>query len=455
MVLLPAPKPMLTIPRLSRAAARIAAALAVIALSSCHSAGGAALSDPPDLGLFREVIRQVEGSYVAPVGRGTLIEDALKGMLTRLDPHSDYMDEQQYRQLMSAAHGEFGGIGVELTLQGAVPQVIAPIDGTPAANAGIQPGDRIVRVDGQATAGMDSEEIVKRLRGAVGSRVVLTIARGQQPPFEVPLVRAIIHVQSVKAQLKPNQIGYIRISTFAENTPADVAAALARLKQEAHGRLYGLVLDLRNDPGGLLDSAVAVAGDFLDGGIVVTTRGRDQNDNHTYTAPVGGDLLRGKPIVVLINSASASAAEIVAGALQDHRRVTVMGTRSFGKGSVQSIIPLDGHGALRLTTALYYTPSGRSIQGQGISPDIVVRLPSDEQVADAVVSYESDLYGALKNGGTLTGGGKRAGAAAASTANDRPINPLLIGTDNDAQLSAALDYLRHGARRGVTAQRRG
>jgi carboxyl-terminal processing protease len=446
---------MLTISRLSRAAARLAAALAVVALGSCQSAGSAALSDPPDLGLFREVIKQVEGSYVAPVDRGTLIEDALKGMLTRLDPHSDYMDEQQYRQLMSAAHGEFGGIGVELTLQGAVPQVIAPIEGTPAANAGVQPGDRIVKVDGEATAGMGAEEIVKRLRGGVGSRVVLTIARGQLSPFEVTLTRAIIHVVSVKAQLKPNRIGYIRISTFAENTPADLAAALARLKQQAHGKLYGLVLDLRNDPGGLLDSAVAVSGDFLDGGIVVTTRGRDHSDNHTYTAPVGGDLLRGKPIVVLINSASASAAEIVAGALQDHRRVTVMGTRSFGKGSVQSIIPLDGHGALRLTTALYYTPSGRSIQGQGIAPDIVVRLPKDQQVANAIVSYESDLYGALKNGGSLTGGGKRPNGGAEGTADDHPINPILIGTDNDAQLAAALDYLRQGARRGETVRPRG
>jgi carboxyl-terminal processing protease len=445
---------MLTISRLSRAAARLAAALAVVALSNCQSAGSAAPSDPPDLGLLRQVIRQVEGSYVAPVDRGTLIEDALKGMLTRLDPHSDYMDEQQYRQLMSAAHGEFGGIGVELTLQGAVPQVIAPIEGTPASNAGIQPGDRIMKVDGEATAGMGAEEIVKRLRGSIGSRVVLTISRGQQSVFDVPLTRAIIHVVSVKSQLKPNRIGYVRISTFAENTPIDLATALSRLKQEAHGRLAGLVLDLRNDPGGLLDSAVSVSGDFLDGGTVVTTRGRDHTDNHTYTAPVGGDLLRGKPIVVLINSASASAAEIVAGALQDHRRVTVMGTRSFGKGSVQSIIPLDGRGALRLTTALYYTPSGRSIQGQGITPDIIVRLPKDQQVANAIVSYESDLYGALKNGGSLTGGKGRPGAAAAeSTINDHPINPLLIGTDNDAQLSAALDYLQ-GGRRGAAAQQR-
>jgi carboxyl-terminal processing protease len=434
-----------------------AATLVVLVLCSCGAgAGNNGSAGTGDLGLMQEVIRQIEKSYVAPVTGDVLVKDALRGMLSRLDPHSDFMDPQQYQQLVSATRGEFGGIGIELSLQGTVPQVIAPIEGTPAAGAGIEPGDRIVRVDGQPTAGMDGEEIVKRLRGASGTRVTLTIARSDQPAFEVTLTRAIVHVVSVKSELKANNIGYVRISSFAENTPADLASAITRLKQRARGRLNGFILDLRNDPGGLLDSAVAVAGDFIDGGTVVTTRGRDNRDDHVYTASVAGDLLQGTPIVVLINSASASAAEIVAGALQDHHRVTVMGTRSFGKGSVQSIIPLEGHGALRLTTALYYTPSGRSIQGQGIAPDVVVRLPKDQQVANAVISYEKDLYGALKNGGSLTGNRGDAPAAEDSPAVesiDHPINPTLIGTAKDAQLGAAIQYLESGAQHGSPPSR--
>jgi carboxyl-terminal processing protease len=448
---------MTTTPRFPRSAIKAAAALVVLGLCSCNSAGagssGAGSSGAgtgSDLSLMREVIRQVEHSYVEPVNGQKLEQDALKGMLTRLDPHSDFMDEQQYRQLIGATRGEFGGIGIELTLQGSVPQVIAPIEGTPAFNAGIEPGDRIVRVDGQPTAGMDGEEVVKRLRGTAGSRVVLTIARSGKPVFDVPLTRAIVHVVSVKSQLEAGQIGYVRVSSFAENTPTDLTAAIARLREQAHGRLNGFVLDLRNDPGGLLDAAVTVAGDFIDGGTVVTTRGRDKSDDHVYTAPAAGDLLEGTPMVVLINSASASAAEIVAGALQDHHRATLMGTRSFGKGSVQSIIPLDGRGALRLTTALYYTPSGRSIQGEGVAPDVVVPLPKDEQVANSVINFERDLYGALKNTGSLDGGaGGPAGAAASgSEANARPINPTVIGTAKDAQLSAALSYLVGGAGKG-------
>lgn len=443
---------MMTITRFPRFAIRAAAVLAVVALCSCNSAGagGSAAGSGPDLSLMREVIKKVEESYVEPVTGKKLEEDALKGMLSRLDPHSDYMDQQQYRQLIGATRGEFGGIGIELTLQGSVPQVIAPIEGTPAANAGIEPGDRIIRVDGQATAGMDGEEIVKRLRGTAGTRVVLTIARADRPPFDVTLTRAIVHVVSIKSKLEPGRIAYVRISSFAENTPTDLAAAIARLKQQAHGRLRGFVLDLRNDPGGLLDAAVAVAGDFIDGGTVVTTRGRDTADDHVYTAPVAGDLVAGVPMVVLINSASASAAEIVAGALQDHRRATLMGTRSFGKGSVQSIVPLEGHGALRLTTALYYTPSGRSIQGQGIAPDVVVRLPKDEQVANSVISFERDLYGALKNTGGLDG---KAGASAAALESegsiDHPINPTVIGTAKDSQLASAITYLTSGAQKNV------
>jgi carboxyl-terminal processing protease len=445
---------MTTTSRLNRAAIRFAAIVVVAtALNGCDTAGigsAAPASDAADLGLVQDVLKQVEKSYVEPVTGHELVTDALKGMLTRLDPHSDYMDQEQYQQMTAVTRGQFGGIGIELTLEARVPEVISPIDGTPAAQAGIEPGDRIIRIDAQPTTGMDVEEIVKRLRGTPGTRVTLTIARSDRPPFDVPITRNVIHVVSVKSDLKGDRIAYARISTFTENTSGELGAAIASLKAQAHGKLNGFILDLRNDPGGLLDAAIDVSGDFLDGGVVVTTRGRNSEDDHVYRAPSAGDLLRGTPVVVLINSASASAAEIVAGALQDHQRATVMGTRSFGKGSVQTIIPLEGHGALRLTTALYYTPSGRSIQGQGISPDIVVNLPKNQQVANAVITFESDLYGALKNTGSLGSGPMTtpAGPIQAGTAEaaEHPIKPMIIGTSADAQVGAALDYLQRAAR---------
>jgi carboxyl-terminal processing protease len=450
---------MITIARLHRSAVRaIAAAAVALTLYGCNSAGAGAAasasSDPPDFALLQDVARQVQTNYVTPVTGKELTRDALKGMLTRLDPHSDYMDQEQYQEMTAMTRGQFGGIGIELTLEGKVPEVIAPIDGTPAANAGIEPGDRIVKIDGQATTGMDVERVVKLLRGTPGSTVNLEIARSERPPFEVTLTRNIIHVVSVKSALEPDRIGYARISTFSENTAAELASAITRLKQEAHGRLNGFVLDLRNDPGGLLDAAVDVTGEFVDGGVVVTTKGRNPDDDRVYRAPIAGDLLPGVPVVVLINSATASAAEIVAGALQDDRRGTVMGTRSFGKGSVQTIIPVEGHGALRLTTALYYTPSGRSIQDQGITPNIVATLPKSEQVANAVLSHESDLYGALKNTGPLNPGEAAPTASASKIGGEmaeHPIKPLIIGTPKDAQLDAALGYLQRAVRGDIVA----
>jgi carboxyl-terminal processing protease len=449
---------MITIARLPRSAVRAAAvALVTLTLYGCDSAGaGTAGSsgDPPDFALLQDVARQVQTNYVAPVTGEELTKDALKGMLTRLDPHSDYMDQEQYQEMTAMTRGQFGGIGIELTLEGKVPEVIAPIEGTPAADAGIEPGDRIVKIDGLPTAGMDVERVVKLLRGAPGSKVTLEIARTERPPFDVVLTRNTIHVVSVKSSLEPDRIGYARITTFSENTAAELASAIARLKQQAHGRLNGFVLDLRNDPGGLLDASVDVTGEFVDGGVVVTTKGRNPDDDRVYRAPVAGDLIPGVPVVVLINSATASAAEIVAGALQDDHRATVMGTRSFGKGSVQTIIPVEGHGALRLTTALYYTPSGRSIQDQGITPDIVATLPKSEQVANAVLSHESDLYGALKNSGPLNaeqtaavGGASKIGSEMA----EHPIKPLVIGTAKDAQLDAAIGYLQRAVRRDAGA----
>jgi carboxyl-terminal processing protease len=406
-----------------------------------------------DLGLIEATMQQVQKSYVVPVQPDQLVNGALKGMLSKLDPHSDYMTEHEYKELMSTTSGQFGGVGIEISVEEGVPQVISAIEGTPASAAGIEPGDRIVKADGQAIVGMDIGEVVQRLRGSPGTPVVLTIARANRPIFELPITRAIIHVDSVKSALKPGGIGYVRISTFDETTPAELRTALSRLRHEAGGHFAGVVLDLRNDAGGLLDASVEVAGDFLDSGTVVSTRGRDPSENRIYDASPNGDLIRGTPLVVLINGASASASEIVAGALQDNRRATILGTHSFGKGSVQSIIPIEGSGALRLTTALYYTPSGRSIQGHGISPDRVVTVPKEQQVANAVITFESDLFGALKATGALAP--KDAPATAVPSAPgrsvageaDHPINPKIIGTAQDAQLRAALELL--GARRAA------
>jgi carboxyl-terminal processing protease len=420
-------------------------------VGGCGSIAGNSPLSSGDLALLQGAMRQVERSYVVPVKSDRLVNSALKGMLTRLDPHSDYMTEREYRELLATTSGQFGGVGIEISVENGVPQVIAAIDGTPAAAAGIEPGDRIVRADGQPIIGLEISEVVRRLRGSPGTPVVLTIARANQRVFDLPITRAVIHVDSVKMALKPGGIGYVRITTFDENTPGALRVALTRLRQQAGRPLAGLVLDLRNDAGGLLDSAVEVAGDFLDTGTVVTTRGRRPDENRVYEAAPNGDRIRGTRMAVLINGASASASEIVAGALQDNRRATILGTPSFGKGSVQSIIPIDGHGALRLTTALYYTPSGRSIQGQGIAPDRVVNLPKEAQVANAVIAYESDLFGSLKaTGGPAPEGaseGAQPGTAVPARGrqiardNDHPINPKIIGTAKDTQLNAALELL--------------
>ena len=434
--------------RLPPAALKVLSAAAFLVVCASVNGCGSLAADGPlssaDLGLIESAMRQVERSYVVPVKPDHLVDGALKGMLSRLDPHSDYMTEREYRELISTTSGQFGGVGIEISLEEGVPQVISAIEGTPAAAAGVEPGDRIIKADGQPLVGMDIGDVVRRLRGSPGSRVVLTIARASRPVFDIPITRAIIHVDSVKSALKLGNVGYVRISTFDENTAAELRAAISKMRQQAGGRFAGFVLDLRNDAGGLLDSAVEVAGDFLDSGTVVSTRGREADENRVYDAPPNGDLIRGTRLVVLINGASASASEIVAGALQDNRRATLMGSHTFGKGSVQSIIPLDGHGALRLTTALYYTPSGRSIQGHGIVPDRVVQLPKDEQVANAVITYESDLFGALKATGALAPTATPPPASPTRPVTgeaDHPINPKIIGTPQDAQLTAALDFL--------------
>jgi carboxyl-terminal processing protease len=406
-----------------------------------------------DLALLGGVIELVQHDYVHPIGSADLTKDALKGMLNRLDPHSDYMDEQEFKETQADISGHFGGLGIQISSLNGVPKVIAPIDGTPADRAGLQPSDLIVAINGQSTQDMGLTKIVRLLRGDPGTKVTITVLRGTKTPFDVTITREIIQVASIKPKMEPNGVGYVRITEFGENTAQDFRKAIEKLKHDSGG-LKGLVLDLRNDPGGLLSAAVSIGDDFLNQGTVVSIHGRNGADDHVYRA-TPGELLPNTPVVVLINGASASASEIVAGALQDTKRATVMGTQSFGKGSVQTVIPLNGHGALRLTTALYYTPSGRSIQGQGISPNVVVEVPKDQQVEGGLVLRESQLQGAFKNPGTLNpssskpgtknenalGESKEANAREGRTSYATPIKNDLIGTDNDGQLKAALDFL--------------
>lgn len=400
-----------------------------------------------NLSLIAGVIQLVNRAYVHPVGFDELTKDALKGMLNRLDPHSDYMDEQEFKQTQADLAGQFGGLGMEISEQDGLPKIVSPIDDTPAAHAGLEPGDQIVSIDHASTQGMALRKVVDLLRGNPGTSVTLTVLRGKEAPFDVTLTRQIIRVKSVKSQLKPDDIAYIRISQFGGDTSDGFKKAIAQLKGQANGQLRGLVVDLRDDPGGILDAAVNVAGDLLDGGTVVSVRGRNPGEEKTFKAPGGGDMLAGVPVVVLINGASASASEIVAGALQDRHRATVMGTQSFGKGSVQTIIPLNGHGAVRLTTALYYTPSGRSIQDQGIAPDVLVEAPKDQQIANGALLRESALHGAFANPGPLNPAPdktKRLGPAQAKSVYSAPIKADLIGKPDDEQLKTALAYFDRG-----------
>jgi carboxyl-terminal processing protease len=346
------------------------------------------------LNLFGDVFERVRSSYVTEVGDKELIESAINGMLSSLDPHSSYMDPESFADMQVQTKGEFGGLGIEVTMENGVVKVVSPIDDTPAARAGIQPGDYITHIDDEPVIGLNLSDAVDKMRGAVDSEVKLTIVRGTGEPFDVTLKRAVIKIQSVRSRLEGN-VGYVRITSFSEQTDLGLRNAIEELKKESGDKMVGLVLDLRNNPGGLLDQAIAVSDDFIEQGEIVSTRGRDPKAGQRFNAEAG-DLIEGTPMVVLINSGSASASEIVAGALQDHRRAILLGTTSFGKGSVQTIIPLPGHGAIRLTTARYYTPSGRSIQGSGIEPDIEVRQAKVEVIEEGE-RHESDLRGALDN----------------------------------------------------------
>ena len=360
------------------------------------------------LQLFADVIDRIHAEYVEPVNDREMIENAINGMLTGLDPHSSYMNAKSFRDMQVQTRGEFGGLGLEVTSENGLIKVVSPIDDTPAARAGVKAGDLITMLDGHTVQGLTLNEAVDKMRGSPGSSIKLTIKReGVNVPVELAMQREVIHIQVVKSRLE-GDVGYVRLTAFNEQTDPGLRKAVQDLKAKAGPNLKGFVLDLRNNPGGLLDQAVSVSDDFLPQGEIVSTRARHADESQRWNAK-SGDITGGLPVVVLINGGSASASEIVAGALQDHHRAVILGTRSFGKGSVQTVMPLPGNGAMRLTTARYYTPSGRSIQGLGIAPDIQVAA-SRTETPHFGPEREADLNRALRNsGGTPlpTGAGPR------------------------------------------------
>ncbi len=354
------------------------------------------------LSLFGDVFGRVRAEYVEPVRDRELIENALNGMLSGLDPHSSYLSPRNFEDMRVQTRGEFGGLGIEVTQEGGFIRVISPIDETPAARAGIRPGDMITHLNGNSTQGLTLQEAVEQMRGERGTAIRLTVRReGEARPIELSITRDVIRPQVVRFRMEGNDVGYIRMSSFNEQTEVNLRRAVQSIRSQGGQNLRGIVLDLRNNPGGLLDQAVQVTDDLLEQGEIVSTRARRNEDAQRWNARAG-DITGGIPLVVLINGGSASASEIVAGALQDHRRAVVIGTRSFGKGSVQTVIPLGGqNGAIRLTTARYYTPSGRSIQSTGIEPDIEVRASRQEANAQGAAATqrerESDLRRALRS----------------------------------------------------------
>ncbi|MCH1484562.1 MAG: S41 family peptidase [Alphaproteobacteria bacterium] len=367
------------------------------------------------LGLFGDIFQRVRESYVDEVEDSELIEAAITGMLTSLDPHSSFLNTENFSDMKEQTKGRFGGLGVEITMEQGMVKVVSPIDDTPAARAGLQPEDFLIAVDEESIIGMQLSEAVDRLRGKVGSKVKIKVQRGQTEPFDVTIVRDFIKIRSVRSEIFDG-IGYVRITTFSEQTTPGLMEAVDDFFKTEGDSLKGIVLDLRNNPGGLLTEAVTVSDAFLEEGEIVSTRGRNSGDgSHIYAKP--GDIARGLPMVVLINSGSASASEIVAGALKDHGRAIILGTRSFGKGSVQSVIPISNSSAIRLTTARYYTPSGISIQARGIVPDIEVKLARIEAVEGGIVR-EEDLRGALDGSETESDAGSDGNAGNAAGDND-------------------------------------
>ena len=416
------------------AGAALGATTATIALQTTLLTGSparAASSDTyRDLNLFGDVFEKIRTDYVEKPDEQKLVEAAINGMLTSLDPHSSYMDAKAYRDMQVQTSGEFGGLGIEVSQDDSLIKVVTPIDDTPASKAGILSGDVITAIDGDAVSGMTLAQAVDKMRGAVGTPVTLKIQRGKEKDTrDFKLNRAVITIKSVKEEDK-GDVGYIRITQFTEQTFDGLKAAMAKVQADIpQDKFKGYILDLRNNPGGLLDQSIEVVNAFIDHGEIVSTRGRNADETQRYNARPGNDLSHGKPLVVLINGGSASASEIVAGALQDHKRATLIGTRSFGKGSVQTIIPLGQNGALRLTTARYYTPSGRSIQAKGIEPEQVILedVPDDLKGKDDTKG-EASLKGHLMNG---------------AATDEKQGSQAYVPPDakNDKQLIAAMDLL--------------
>jgi carboxyl-terminal processing protease len=346
------------------------------------------------LNLFGDVFQRVQEQYVEEITDKELIESAISGMLQSLDPHSSYLSPESYKDMQVKTKGAFGGLGIEITMEDGFVKVVSPIDDTPAANAGMKSGDLIIGIDGESIKGLTINEAVSKLRGPIKSKVTITVVREDKDPFEIEIIRDIIKIRSVKHEII-NNIGYVRLTTFSDTTTSGMEKSVKEIKKELGDKFQGLILDLRNNPGGLLNQSISVTDSFLNQGEIVSTQGRKSDDTSRIFAKKG-DIIDGKPLIVLINSGSASASEIVAGALKDHARAIIVGTRSFGKGSVQSIIPLAGNGAMRLTTARYYTPSGVSIQAKGIEPDIKVEAGITELKKEKIENRrEENLRGAL------------------------------------------------------------
>ena len=419
------------------AGAGVATLVSQANLLSTTSAVAASAETYRQLSLFGDVFEKVRTDYVEKPEEGKLIESAINGMLTSLDPHSSFMDAKSFRDMQVQTRGEFGGLGIEVTMEEGLVKVVTPIDETPAARAGILANDIISQIDGESVQGLTLNQAVDKMRGPVNSSVKLTIQRKERKdPLEVSLTRETIRIRPVRARTEGGDVGYLRVTQFNEQTYEALKAAIDKISTEVgQDKLKGYVIDLRNNPGGLLDQAILVSDAFLERGEIVSTRGRNAEETQRFSAKAG-DLTKGKQLVVLINGGSASASEIVAGALQDHKRATVLGTRSFGKGSVQTIIPLGGNGAVRLTTARYFTPAGRSIQAKGIDPDqIILQEVPEELKGKDETKGEAGLRGHLKNSDKEEKGGSSAYV---------PPDPA-----KDKQLITAFEYLR-GMRKGAS-----
>ena len=412
-----------------------AAAVAAAMLAATPGAAFAQRDSLPvrELQTFTEIFGRIKQNYVEPVEDRQLIEDSIRGMLSGLDPHSAYLDPEAFRASRAGTSGRFGGLGIEVTMGASGVRVVAPIEGTPAYRAGIRTDDLIVRINKISTVDMNLQQAVNLLRGAPGTSVRLSVRRtGVRRPLVFNIERAVMRLRSVRSRMLEDRYGYVRLSRFQSDTVRSLYRALAGLKREAGGQLDGMVLDLRGNPGGVLSVAVDVAGAFLEEGTVVSTRGRGKDTTDEYRARPP-DMIDKAPLVVLVNRGSASASEIVAGALQDHRRAVVLGERTFGKGSVQTIIPIGSDAALKLTTALYHTPNGRSIQARGIMPDVVVRNPRLAESGDEEGSREADLSGHLEDGD---------GAPSAAPAPIVPVAEDGAAFDGDVQLQSALNLLK-------------